>query len=232
MNSRILTSAVFAGAGAGLITALLQLVFVQPLLLQAELFESGQMVHFGAANAVALPEVGGFDPTRDGLSILFTMLNYTGFALLLVAAMAMAERNGHAINARIGILWGLAGFVAVQVAPTFSLPPEVPGLAAAEVAPRQIWWAGTVISAAVAMWLIGFGKSWIAWGGAAVLLLAPHLIGAPEPEFLTGPVPPEISAAFAARAIGTGLAAWVLMGTFAGWLLNRESPVGQTVAAM
>ena len=39
--------AVLAGIGAGLIASLLQLWFVQPVLLYAELFESGQLTHYG-----------------------------------------------------------------------------------------------------------------------------------------------------------------------------------------
>ncbi len=232
MFNRLVTSAVFAGAGVGVIAAALQLTFVEPILLHAEMYESGQLVHFGAEAVSAAQQMPAFDMMRNGLSVLFTMLLYTGYGLILIAAMAVAQRQGHAINARIGILWGIAGFVAVQMAPAFSLPPEVPGLAAAEVAPRQIWWVSTVVSAAVAMWLIGFGRSWMAWGGAAVLLLVPHLIGAPEPEVFTGPVPPELATAFAARALGVGLVAWVLLGSFGGWLWSRESVAQQTATAM
>ena len=231
MTSRLLTSALIAGAGAGLIAALLQLVFVQPILLHAELYESGQLVHFGADPVSAEQVVPLLQPLRDGLSILFTMLNYTGWALLLVAGMALAQRNGHDLTVRGGLLWGIAGFVAAQLAPSFSLPPEVPGLAAAEVAPRQIWWVATVASAGLAMWLIAFGRTWAAWGAAIALLLAPHLIGAPQPEFFTGTVPPELSSEFAARTLGTGLAAWVMIGVIASWLLTRENTARKTAAA-
>ena len=49
MLTRIVTSALFAGAAAGLVAALLQFIFVQPVLLHAELYESGALQHFGAA---------------------------------------------------------------------------------------------------------------------------------------------------------------------------------------
>ena len=225
MFTRILTSALFAGAAAGLIAALLQLVFVQPVLLHAELYESGELVHFGADSAAvsAHQEVGGLDPLRDGLSVLFTALIYTGYGLILVALMALAEGRGKEIGVRQGILWGVAGFVAVHFAPAVSLPPEVPGVAAADVALRQIWWFATVIAAALAMWLIAYGGSWKSWGGAVVLLLAPHLIGAPHPDSFSGPVPPEIGALFAGRALGIGLASWVLLGLFAAYFWRREA---------
>ena len=222
MFTRILTSALFAGAAAGLIAALLQLVFVQPVLLHAELYESGALVHFGGQPISAHQEVGGFDALRDGLSIIFTMLTYAGYALVLVAAMALAEARDARITARNGLIWGVAGFVVVHFAPGFSLAPEVPGVAAADVEVRQVWWFATVAAAAVAVWLIAFMRNWAHWGIAIVLLLAPHAVGAPEPDTFTGPVPTEIGALFAARAFGVGMAAWVLLGLFAGYFWERE----------
>ena len=80
MFSRFLTSALFAGASAGLLTGLLQLYFVQPVLLHAELYETGALVHFGADAVSAHPDLPGFDAVRDGLSLIFTMLTYTAYA--------------------------------------------------------------------------------------------------------------------------------------------------------
>lgn len=224
MFTRIITSALLAGAGAGFIASLLQLGFVQPVLLHAELYETGQLVHFGSTSVVsAHQDLGSFDALRDGLSIAFTMAIYCGYALILVAAMALATERGTVITARKGIVWGIAGFVAVHFAPGLTLAPEVPGVAAADVYARQIWWFATVAAAAIAMWLIAFGKNWPAWGIAVALLLVPHIIGAPEPDVFTGPVPTEIGALFASRALGVGLAAWVLVGLFAGHFWSRES---------
>ncbi len=222
MFSRILISGLFAGAAAGLITALLQLYFVQPVLLHAELYESGELVHFGADAVSAHPELPGFDAVRDGLSIVFTMLTYTGYALVLVALMSMAERQGHEVTARNGLMWGLAGFIAFHFAPGMSLAPEVPGVAAADVGVRQIWWTITVAAAGVAMWLIAFGGNLVSYLVAALLLMAPHVVGAPEPETFSGPVPTEIGALFAARAFGIGMAAWALLGSFAGYFWQAE----------
>ena len=222
MFQKILTSALLAGFCAGLIAALLQFVFVQPVLLHAELYEGGDLVHFGAEAVSAHQDLGGIDIMRDGLSILFTALVYTGYALVLVAMMGMASEYGAQINARTGLLWGLAGFITMHFAPAFSLPPEVPGVAAADVAARQIWWWGTVIATAIGLALIAFGKNPVAWGAAIALLLAPHLIGAPHPDEFTGPVPPEIAALFASRALGVGLLAWALLGLLSGYFWQRE----------
>lgn len=231
MFRQIATSALFAGFCTGLIAALLQWVFVQPVLLQAELYEAGALVHSGTETAASRPALPGFDPVRDGLSVLLTALIYTGYALILVALMAHAAQRGAVIDARRGMLWGVAGFVAVQLAPAFGLPPEVPGAAAADLADRQLWWGATVIASATAIWLIAFGRDRIAWGAAAVLLLAPHLVGAPQPGAFTGPVPPELAALFAARALGTGLAAWVVLGACAGHFWRREAAAAAPLTA-
>lgn len=223
MLSRVITSALFAGAAAGLTAGILQLVFVQPVLLHAELYETGALVHFGSASTVpAAQDVARINPLRDGLSVLFSMLTYFGFALMLVAGMAFAGLQGAETDARSGILWGLGGFVVFQFAPGFSLAPEVPGVAAGDLAGRQVWWFATVAATAVGLWLIAFGRSWLAWGFAILLLLAPHIVGAPEPEVFAGPAPPEIGATFAARAFGVGMAAWVILGCLAGYFWSRN----------
>ncbi len=224
MFSRILVSGLFAGFAAGLIAALLQLVFVQPVLLQAELYETGRLTHFGAEPAAGATSssFGVFDLLRDGLSVLFATLTYTGYALILVAAMALAQERGIGITARQGLVWGLAGFCSVQLAPAVGLPPELPGSAAAELGLRQAWWFGTVAATAAGLALIAFGKGWAARGIAAALILAPHAIGAPHPEAFAGPAPPELAGLFAGRALGVGFAAWALLGLFAAWFWIRE----------
>ena len=223
MFVKIVTSAVFAGFAAGLTAAVLQLLFLQPVLLHAELYESGALVHFGATGPVSAdPDLGGIDFARDALSVLFTLLTYTGYAFVLVALMVLAGERGVIVNARAGLIWGAAGFIAVQLAPSVSLPPLLPGAAAAEVVPRQIWWVSTIVATAIAMALIGFGKSWGAWAAAAALLLAPHLFGAPQPAQFYGPVPPELGSLFAARVLGVGMAAWVLLGLACGWFVSRD----------
>ncbi len=253
MLTRMLTSGLIAGAAAGLIAALLQLWFVQPVLLHAELYEGGERTHFAAPGghdhhahgddaaphdhdhqpAVpadhAAPGVS-FDAPRDGLSILFSVVVYAGWGLLMIAAMALAEDRGKAVTARQGLLWGIGGFVAAQLAPAFGLAPELPGMAAADIGARVIWWLGTVAATGLGIWLLAFGKGWTAWGGAVLLILLPHLIGAPHPAQMTGPTPPELAAQFAGRALGVGLAAWAVLGVAAAALWSRERVTAAVLA--
>lgn len=220
---RFLTSALFAGTVTGLLAALLQFAFVQPLLLHAELYESGQLVHFGGEAVSAHQQLPGFDALRDGMSILFTILIYIGYAMILVALMSVAEHRGAELTVLKGLLWGLAGFIAFQFAPGVSLAPEVPGVATADVGLRQVWWLGTVLTAGIAMWLVAFGGNAMSYASATILLLAPHVIGAPEPATFSGPVPTEIGALFAARVFGVGMAAWAILGACAAYFWKMEA---------
>lgn len=221
MFQKVLTSALFAGFAAGLLAAVLQLAFVQPSLLRAELFESGALDHFGSG-ATPVPDLTfAIDPVRDALSVLFSALIYCGYAMILVAAMALASDRGVRIDARTGLIWGVAGFIVVQLAPAFSLAPELPGSAAADVGMRQVWWYATSAATAAGLALIAFGRGWIAPLAAALLILTPHVIGAPEAPDYTGPVPPELAALFAARALGVGLMVWTVLGALAGYIWSK-----------
>ena len=110
------------------------------------------------------------------------MLIYCGYALAVIALMSVAQERGAKITPTNGMIWGVAGFVAAHLAPGFSLAPEVPGVAAADVTLRQMWFFPTVAAAALAMWLLAFYRNAVGIAVAVVLLLAPHVIGAPEPD--------------------------------------------------
>jgi len=72
------------------------------------------------------------------------------------------------------------------------------------------------------MWLIAFHFTMVGVGAAIVLLLLPHIIGAPQPAEFTGSVPTEISALFASRALSVGLAAWIILGAFCAYFWTKE----------
>ena len=145
----------------------------------------------------------------------FFLVSYTGFALLLIAGFALAERAGHAVTARSGVIWGLCGFFALQLAPAFGLAPELPGGQGAALELRQVWWTGCVIATGGGLALLAFGRNALALGAGAVLLAAPHLLGAPTAAY-AGVAPPELSAHFTARVLGAGAVCWALLGTIAG----------------
>lgn len=242
MLQRIFASALGAGLAVGLIVAVLQHVALVPLILHAEKYEDGTLTvphkhsrapatDIGAAVAQALPVAIGAAQAHDGaadakdksswravLTFVATTLTAIGFALLLVGAYAVSGRQ---VDAREGLLWGLAGFAAFALAPAFGLPPELPGAVAAELGARQAWWVGTMAATAAGIGLAAFVPRTWAIALAVVLLLAPHLIGAPHPHEGAGAVPPELAAAFAARSLVVNAVMWALLGLATGALYAR-----------
>lgn len=246
MFQRMLASALFAGFAAGLIAALLQFSFVQKYIVLGELYESGTLTHFQGvgsggdhdASAQAAPAeaatdghdhdhgVEGQEPTvlmRGLLTGLFIVLAYVSYAMMLVAGFGLAESRGHRVGPVEGLLWGLAGFAAFQMAPAMGLSPELPGIAAADLTARQIWWWGTAGATATALAMLAYVRQPVAIAVAIILLAAPHIIGAPELEAFSGTAPPEAAAAFAARSLGIGLVVWAALGWISGKLWAQSA---------
>jgi cobalt transporter subunit CbtA len=225
MTRNLLTSALFAGVVTGLIAALLQFAYVIPALLEGELYESGARVHF-ASQGVAQSERGspglGGDLGRHVMTLGFNMITYVGFALILLALMALAERPGTPVTPRAGLIWGLAGFFAVQLAPAIGLPPELPGTPAADLAARQAWWLGTVLASGAGIGLIAFARGWLALLGIA-LIAAPQIVGAPHPADYTGTAPPELAAQFVSLSLGAAAISWAALGYLSAWFWARAN---------
>ena len=155
---------------------------------------------------------------RNTMTVLFFGLTYVSYGLLLVAAFAAAEQAGHKVEPSQGLLWGLAGYVALQLAPALGLAPELPGTPAADLTLRQIWWWGTVIATVCGLVTLAFGKGPLRWVVGIALLAAPHIIGAPELGDYFGVAPPELASEFAARSMGVAMIAWLSLGWFAAHL--------------
>ncbi len=225
--------AALAGLLAGLLMAAMQAYATVPLILEAETYEGGGHSHdHGSAPAeVHSHEPGaaahshdeeGWAPA-DGFERFFytSMANIVtaiGFGLLLVVASELA---GGIAGWRQGMLWGLAGFAAFTLAPTLGLPPELPGMPAADLAARQLWWVGTAVATAAGLALVAFGRSAL-WAIAGVaLIVAPHLIGAPQPDAHDSAVPAELHHRFVVATTVTSLVFWVVLGAFCGFFRRR-----------
>ena len=231
MMMRMLAGGLIAGFAAGLIAAVLHFAFVQEIILHAELYESGELVHFGEpmdhGAGAGHDDHGGHGDgadspafTRNALTVLFTGLIYAAYGLILVAGYQVAGLFGRTITPQEGVLWGIAGFAAFQLAPAMGLAPELPGAVGADITLRQIWWLGTVVATAGGLALIGYGRSWLTAIGGVVLMALPHVIGAPVLDEFFGYAPPELAAEFSARVLGVALAVWALLG----WLTAKLAP--------
>jgi cobalt transporter subunit CbtA len=224
----IVLVAAIAGTVAGLAMTVAQQVTTVPLILKAEVYEEQGAAtpghhHDDAAQASAHEHseegwqpANGFE--RTAFSLLANVLTGVGFALLLVAASELA---GGIRNWRQGVFWGLAGFAVFTLAPSLGLPPELPAMPAAELGARQLWWVATAASTAIALGLLFYGRSPSAVLAAIALLVAPHLIGAPQPASYATPIPESLHHSFVVAVVLTPLLFWILLGGLAGLFRGR-----------
>ncbi len=209
--------AALVGLLAGLLLTLFQQLQVEPLLLQAEQYE--QAAEHSAAPADHTHEQGGWQPQEGWQRTLFTAAanSVVGFGFTLVLGALVTLRN-RKLTWRSGLLWGLGGYAALFVAPALGLPPELPGTESAELMARQLWWLGTVIATVGGLWLILLTARPLLKAAGLLLLIAPHMLGAPQPEFHTSSAPAELAQAFVvATAVANGLF-WLSLGALYGHL--------------
>jgi cobalt transporter subunit CbtA len=151
-------------------------------------------------------------------TLLADLIIGIGFAFILVGGIALSGRD---ITWRQGILWGLAGFAAFYGAPALGLPPEVPGMQAADLVARQIWWISTAIATAAGLALAIFSRRPVLIVAGVVLILLPHVVGAPQHEPVSGLLPAEIAAQFAVASLVTVELFWMLLGGLTGYFYGR-----------
>jgi predicted cobalt transporter CbtA len=98
---------------------------------------------------------------------------------------------------------------------------------------RQIWWIGTAVATALALWAFLRTESLVTRLGSVTLLLAPHVIGAPHPHALESKVPAEIAAEFAALSLVVQGLLWALVGIAVGLLWPRftSKPASRPVSS-
>ncbi|WP_226502437.1 CbtA family protein [Pseudomonas sp. MWU16-30317] len=224
MIKRIAQTAGFTGLLGALLLTLLQSFWVAPLIQQAETYEKAPAAVHEHNEAVAAHEhdAEAWEPEDGWQRVLSTtggnLVVAVGFALMLAGLYTLRAPG----RTREGLLWGLAGYAVFCLAPTLGLPPELPGTAAADLSQRQIWWAGTAASTAVALALIVFGRSWLLKLAGAVILVIPHWVGAPQPEVHASLAPEALESQFKWASQLTNAAFWLALGLISAWLFRRK----------
>jgi len=101
------------------------------------------------------------------------------------------------------------------------LPSELPGMAAATLGNRQLWWAGTVVATALGLGIFIEKRNLLSRLAAFILLSLPHLIGAPHVVSSKSSVPAELSAQFAVSSLITSALFWMVLGGVSGFFYQR-----------
>lgn len=223
----VVFAAALAGLVAGLLLAAVQAFSTDPLILQAEVFENAAPAEaaahdHGTADAAAAPhehDEEGWAPAdgfeRFSFNVLANAVSGIGFALILLAA---SEFAGGIKGWRQGLFWGFAGFAVFTLAPGLGLPPELPAMPAADLLPRQAWWVATVAATAAGLALIAFRRSAVFAVAGVALIVAPHVVGAPQPPSYETPIPEGLHHEFVVAVTVSNLVFWLALGALAGAL--------------
>ena len=227
-RSIVLCSA-FVGLIVGLAISLAQQFATVPLILQGEVYERTAAAEGTAMSAGSLHEVmghehheGAWEPAdgfeRTAFTVVANILTASGYALVLIGLLAL---RGKPVDWREGFLWGLSGFVVVMLAPSLGLPPELPGVPAAPLLARQLWWVGTAGATATGLALLAFKRSPLTAAVAIMLFALPHLVGAPQVAEVQTKVPEALSHRFVVAVTLTSLLFWAMLGSLSGALYRR-----------
>ncbi len=219
---RLMSIVLLSGTASGLMLFVLQHFTVVPLIAAAEVYESAAR----KATPAMDHDEEGWQPAEGSERTLYTaattVLSGIGFAALLFGTLSLASAH---LDARRGLLWGLAAFVCIALAPALGLPPQPPGSAVADLSARQLWWVATVILTAAGFWLLLYhALPWLYRVGGAICVILPHWIGAPA---ASGPntIPAELARQFAVLSVVTVGVFWALLGAIGGFLSSRNEPV-------
>lgn len=229
MLIRYLLATLAAGILAGLLVTPVMYLKTVPLILQAETYEEAGGGHshgeteaaphdHGAAPADAEEEGAELPFGRLGNTILANLVAGAGFALLLGGLALLVGRR---ITVQNGIYWGVAGFFTVAFLPALGLSPELPAMPAADLVERQLWWTTTVVLSGLGIYLIALRQETLAKISGLVLIMAPHLYGAPHPEDISSPVPSLLASQYAVASLATNLFMWAVIGLALGWFIHH-----------
>jgi len=217
---QIFLSASLTAIIASVIFSLYQFYFISPLIFAAEVYE--------VAELIASEQVEPWAPEDGTERFIFTWLaNFLmSLAYSLLLACAMAYRGPS--SALKGLAWGIGAYLAIFVAPSLGLPPEIPGMDAADLGSRQDWWLLTVTLSAIGLAALAFSPRYYK-GAGFILILLPHLIGAPTPELhgFSHPDPNAVQALtdlwhqFVLQTSIANALLWLIIGSTTGFLCQR-----------
>ena len=193
----IILTALITAVISGTVLSILQSFTTVPIIYNAEQYEVPESEIGNAPTTAMKPDTHSHNhgdtsteewaPADGTERIAYTffadILIAFGHSLLLTSFMALMflKFKRPTINLKTGLVIGLGGYLSFYAATIVGLSPEIPGMIAADLHARQIWWTLTIVAT-----VIGLSILYLASGASKatglILIAIPHIIGAPHPE--------------------------------------------------
>ena len=240
MMNRIFATAVAAGVLAALLVSIVEVYTTTPLILKAEVYENAAEATAAGNNGVIVPGIpkvataaletaaanlgGGFE--RFLTTLVSNTVAGIAFALLLTVGLTFGSKQA---DLGKGLLLAGSFFSAFILAPSLSMSPKMPGMPAADLTSRQIWWTVIVVSTLAGLWCLAYGKPMVLKVLGVILMVAPHAWAVP-PEVAGGSAPAVLTAEFSSATMVVNALFWALIGLFSAFFYERFGNKNKKVA--
>lgn len=227
--ARVLKAGLAAGVVAGVVLALYVVLVMQPLIAEAESYETNGDPPVVSDLLTDVTAVLG--------AVVVGVMVAIPFALVFPFIRHEAPWRGHYTKA-----WAYGGlaFVIFNLLPLLAVPTAPPGVERLpEVETRIFWFVGTMVAgvggvvAALAVYRLGISRATTEAGRGTVLVLSllvvqavwalPFLLG-PETVIRRGPVPASLITAFAFLTFLEWILFWAVLSTGLAFFWRRFEP--------
>jgi cobalt transporter subunit CbtA len=233
MLGKIILSTLCAGLLAGLIMAGIQYVRLTPLIEAAEVYETPETEAIAEANKPCVETMPGMKMCNDDgrpswkpedgwqrtiITTTASLIAGSGFAILMVGVSMLTNIP---VTKQNGLIWGICGFIAVTLAPSIGLPPELPGMPVVDLHTRQIWWIATILltGAAIFLWIKAKNYWWQI--AAIIFAITPQFFAPINAVKSEGNLPASLAAEFASSSLAANLVMWLAIGFFISLALDK-----------
>jgi len=220
---QIFLAACLTALVASLGFSLYQFYFVNPIIFAAEVYEIADPIDLYATSQ-AEEWAPSDDIERSFFTLVANFLMSLAFSLLLGCAMVFSGSS----STLKGLAWGGGAYLSLFVAPSLGLPPEIPGMEAADLNQRQIWWMLAVSLTGIGLAIFAFSPRYYK-GMGLILIMLPHLMGAPiaeihgfsHPDPAAVQVLTELWHQFIVQTSIANALLWIIIGATTGFLCHK-----------
>ncbi len=229
MIKKVFIVAIISGIISGIFLGTVQKIQTVPLILEAEQYEGGKLISYDQ-NKIQVKEhheehdessnvwgpENGFERTAFtyGADIILAI----GFSFVLISLYIYISN----VSIKTGLIASIIGYSSFFLIPSLGLSPEIPGMVAAPLYLRQIWWISTVLLSLIALSVLFFNSN-IKYKLISILaIFVPFIIGAPLPSFEAGTAPQELLEKFVESAYITNGLFWLVLGMISSVLYKKQ----------